>query len=56
MQVVPLVMDYEEHPEKLECIWVYDNEFVKGLIHIEDREIVELYVEPFFQGTGNCIL
>ena len=45
-------MDYEEHPEKLECIWVYDNEFVKGLIHIEDREIVELYVEPFFQGTG----
>jgi len=52
MQVVPLAREYEENPSELEHIWVYEDEFVKGLIHIEHGEIVELYVEPFFQGEG----
>ena len=36
----------------LDNIWVYDDGIVKGLIHIEDNEVVELYVDYFFWGQG----
>lgn len=52
MQVLPTAREYLDHPEKLEGIWVYDEGFVKGLIHVEGTEIKELYVDPFFQGEG----
>lgn len=39
-------------PEILDHIWVYDDRFVKGLIHIEGKEIIELYVDFFFQNEG----
>ena len=52
MQVYPLAKSYIEQPETLNGIWVYDDEFVKGMIHIEEKEIVELYVEPFFMNEG----
>ena len=42
----------------LDNIWVYDDGIVKGLIHIEDNEVVELYVDYFFwgQGVGSALL
>jgi len=52
MQVFPLAQDYIANPEKLENIWVYDDEFVKGMLHIEGNEIIELYVDSFFQNEG----
>ena len=52
MQVLPLAQEYLSGAQSLEPIWVYDDEFVKGLIHVEDGEILELYVDPFFQGMG----
>ena len=52
MQVYPLVQDYIANPEKLENIWVYDDEFVKGMIQIEGKELIELYVDSFFQDEG----
>ncbi len=52
MQVYPLAQDYMSNPEKLENIWVYDDEFVKGMIRIEGRELIELYVDSFFQNKG----
>lgn len=52
MQVCPLAQDYIDNPEKLENIWVYDDEFVKGMIHIEGRRLIELYVDSFFQNEG----
>lgn len=52
MQVLPLALDYLEGRESLEHIWVYDDEFVKGMLHTEQGEIKELYVDPFFQETG----
>ncbi len=52
MQVYPLAKDYINHPEKLRNIWVYDDGFVKGMIHIEKEEIAELYVDCFFEGQG----
>ena len=52
LQVLPLAQDYLSHPEKLKHIWVYDDEFVKALIHVEDGWIHELYVDCFFQNEG----
>ena len=52
MQVLPLAQDYIDHPEKLENIWVYDDEFVKGVLHAEKHELLELYVDTFFQNEG----
>ena len=52
MQVLPLAETYLENPEKLNDYYVYEDDFVKGLIHIEQTEICELYVDPFFEGQG----
>lgn len=52
MQVYPLAQDYISNPESLKNIWVYDDEFVKGMIHIEKGEIIELYVDHFFRNLG----
>lgn len=58
MQVYPLAKEYLDEPEKLNHIWVYDDEFVKGFIHLEGKEIRELYVDPFFvnEGIGSKLL
>lgn len=52
MQVYPLAKSYIDNPDKLEGIWVYDDEFVKGVIHHEGKQIVELYVDSFFENQG----
>ena len=49
LQVLPVA---EEYREKLDRIWVYDDGIVKGMIHIADREIRELYVDYFFQNQS----
>ncbi len=51
LQVVKLVEKYQM-PEIIENIWVYDDGIVKGMIHIEEKEIVELYVDYFFWNQG----
>lgn len=52
IQVLPLAQEYLKNPELLEPIWVYDDEFVKGVLHVEDGRIQELYVDSFFQNQG----
>ena len=52
IQVLPIALSYLEHPQSLEHIWVYDDVFVKGMIHIEGTQIEELYVDSFFASTG----
>lgn len=52
LQVLPIAQAYIAEPSSLEQIWVYDDEFVKGMIHIEDGWIRELYVDSFFQRMG----
>ena len=52
MQVYSLAKDYIENPDKLINIWVYDDEFVKAMIHIEGTQIEELYVDVFFENQG----
>jgi len=52
MQVLSLANEYLEDLTKLDNVWVYDDEFVKGLIHVEGKRIAELFVDTFFQGSG----
>lgn len=52
MLVYPLAQSYLDHPEQLEGMWVYDDGFVKGMLRLSGEEIVELYVDPFFEQMG----
>ena len=52
MQVYPLAKSYLDDPDRLEGIWVYDDEFVKGFVTIKGPEIMELYVDSFFENQG----
>ena len=52
MQVYPLAKRYMDNPQELDEIWVYDDEFVKGMIHISENQILELYVDFFFENQG----
>ena len=52
IQVIPVAEQYSK-PEILDSIWVYEAKgIIKGLIRIAEKEVVELYVEHFFQGLG----
>ena len=51
LQVLSVAKKYKA-PEILNHILVYDDGIVKGLIRIRDEEIVELYVDYFFQDQG----
>lgn len=51
LQVIPVVRQYGK-ADILDNIHVYDDGIVKGLIRIEGEEIVELYVDYFFQDQG----
>lgn len=52
LQVLPAAQEYIDNPDRLAATWVYDDGIVKGLIHIENDEICELYVDHFFQSEG----
>ncbi len=47
LQVLSVAEEYTAL-DILEHIWVYDDGIVKGMIHIENVEIRELYVDCFF--------
>ncbi|MCR4760162.1 MAG: GNAT family N-acetyltransferase [Oscillospiraceae bacterium] len=51
LQVLPVAKKYIE-AGIIDNMFVYDDGIVKGLIHIEENEIVELYVDCFFQNQG----
>ena len=52
MQVYPLAKNYIDNPDELDGIWVYDDEFVKGIMHHDGNQIVELYVDSVFENQG----
>lgn len=50
LQVFPIAQNFLEKQEILRGYYVYDDGFVKGLIHLEGDEIAELYIDPFFEN------
>ncbi|MBR6089849.1 MAG: GNAT family N-acetyltransferase [Anaerolineaceae bacterium] len=58
LQVLPAARELLAHPEKLAEIWVFDDGFVKGMIHLTGDEIAELYIDPFFehQHIGSALM
>ncbi|MBO7675981.1 MAG: GNAT family N-acetyltransferase, partial [Erysipelotrichaceae bacterium] len=51
LQVLKVARDYSRS-ELLDKIFVYDDGIVKGFVHVEGKEIKELYVDHFFQSQG----
>ena len=51
LQVLTVAEKYIENGY-LNNMFLYDDGIIKGLIRIEKEEIIELYVDPFFQGQG----
>lgn len=52
LQVLPVAQSLQDNPEQLHQIWVYADDFVKGLIHVRGQEVLSLYVDSFFAGQG----
>ena len=57
LQVVKVADEFKD-PEHLDKVWVYDDGIVKGMIHLEEKEIAELYVDYFFwkEGIGSKLI
>ena len=51
LQVVKVANEFKD-PELLNKVWVYDDGIVKGTMHLEGKEISELYVDYFFWNQG----
>ena len=51
LQVLTVAEKYIENGS-LNNMFLYDDGIIKGLIRIEKEEIIELYVDHFFQGQG----
>ena len=51
LQVVKVANEFND-PELLNKVWVYDDGIVKGMMHLEEKEISELYVDYFFWNQG----
>lgn len=49
LQVIRVANEYQSY---LEDIYVYDDGIVKGLIHIQGKEVKSLYVDSFFESQG----
>lgn len=52
LQVLPVAEGFQKAPDSLDHIWVYGQDFVKGFVAVEGKEITKLFVDPFFQGEG----
>ena len=57
LQVVKVADEFKD-PKLLDKVWVYDDGIVKGMIHLEEKEIAELYVDYFFwkEGIGSKLI
>lgn len=51
LQVLKVVEKYKQ-PDILDNIFVYDDGIVKGFIRVDNDEIIELYVDYFFQNKA----
>lgn len=56
LQVIDIIEEYRNNPPLIDNVIVYDDGILKGILNrtFEDNnvELCELYVEPFFKGSG----
>jgi len=52
LQVLKVADEYLNDSGLLDRTWVYDDEFVKGMIEICGEEVNTFYVDGFFQSSG----
>jgi putative acetyltransferase len=52
MNVLDTAAEYPEGSEALLNTYVYDDGVVRGIIRVNGKEVVKLYVEPQFQSGG----
>lgn len=52
LQVLSVAQEYLDNPKALVGVWVYYDDFVKGFIHVENKEVKQLYVDCFFENQG----
>ena len=50
LNVLDTAKEYLDNPDILNNTYVYDDGVVKGMIRLDDRQIVKLFVEPQFQS------
>ena len=50
LNVLDTAKEYLENPEVLDNTYVYDDGVVKGMIRLDGKQIVKLFVEPQFQS------
>ena len=57
MQVVKVADEFKDS-ELLDKVWVYDDGIIKGMLHLDGKEISELYVDYFFwkEGIGSKLV
>lgn len=56
IQVVGLAKEYQEFPDRIARMLVYDDGIIRGVINYldygEEIELCDFYVDPFFKGNG----
>lgn len=52
LNVIDTASEYAEGSEQLANTYVYDDGVVRGIILVNGKEVVKLYVEPQFQSGG----
>jgi len=52
LQVLKVADEYFNDSSLLDRTWVYDDEFVKGMIEVCGKEVNTFYVDSFFQSSG----
>ena len=57
LQVVKVADEFKD-PELLDKVWVYDDGIIKGMLHLDGKEISELYADYFFwkEGIGSKLV
>lgn len=50
LNVIDVAKEYTDNEDVLKDTYVYDDGVVKGMIRLNQDEVVKLYVEPQFQG------
>jgi len=52
VNVLDVTDELRRNPDLLASYIVLEDDFVKGLVRVENNELKELYVDPYYEGIG----